>query len=123
MKIQEIWKPATNTFNNYEVSNLGRVRSVRFLKTKNKTIKTILKPQIKNGYYVIELNCYSKLKRVKVHQLVYTTFINPNFVSYLNEYVIDHIDENKLNNKVDNLQLLTRADNTRKNILFRKNNK
>ena len=117
--MKEVWRPATNTFKEYEVSNLGRVRSVRFLKTKNKTIKTILKPQIKNGYFVVDLNCYSKRKRIKVHQLIYTTFIDSDFIPFLNEYVIDHIDENKLNNNVNNLQVLTRGENTRKHYYLK----
>lgn len=121
--MKEFWKEATNTHGSYEVSNLGRVRSVRYLKTKNKTIRTILKPQLKNGYYVVELNCYERKKyKKKVHQLVYNTFIDVNFITYFNEMVIDHIDENKLNNRVDNLQVLTRGNNTKKSKILKNNN-
>lgn len=118
--MKEEWRFATNTFKQYEVSNLGRVRSVLFLKTKKITKKYILKPFLKNSYLTISLNCYNKPKKIKVHQLVYTTFIDETFVPYLNEYVIDHIDKNKENNNVNNLQLLKRSENVKKSFLSKK---
>lgn len=121
--MKEQWKNATNYFGDYRVSNLGRVMSVKKLKSNGKLKTHILKPVLFNGYYVVYLKSFSKVKRVKIHQLVFTTFIDPTFITFNNELVIDHIDENKLNNRFDNLQLLTRAENTKKNRIYRQNKK
>jgi hypothetical protein len=120
--MKEIWKDATNYFGDYQVSNFGRVKSIRKIKSTGKTKKHILKPTLFNGYYIVYLKSFNKIRKVKVHQLVFTTFIDSNFYPFNNNLVIDHIDENKLNNKVENLQLLTRAENILKNKQFRKNN-
>lgn len=88
-------------YENYEVSNLGRVR--------NKNGK-ILKQQLRHGYYDVGLyNKYhqNQPKLLKVHRLVAQAFI-PN----LNNYpCINHKDENKLNNNIDNLEWCTYSYN------------
>lgn len=87
----EEWKDTEYT--GYQVSNLGRVRN-----KKNK----ILKQQIRKGYCDVGLhiNKQKQPKLVKVHRLVAEAFIpNPN-----NYPVINHKDENKQNNCVDNLE-------------------
>ena len=70
-----------------------------------------LKPQLTNrGYLKIGLNKDKVIKNVGVHRLVAEAFIpNPD-----NLPAVDHIDGNKLNNKVENLQWISNSDNTRK---------
>lgn len=88
----------------YEVSNLGNIR--------NSNTKYVLKLKLlKTGYYSITASLGSRQskKTIRVHRAVAETFIaNPN-----NYPVINHIDGNKLNNCVDNLEWCTYADNTR----------
>jgi len=82
----------------YYVSNLGRVLSLKGKKER------FLKVRIgKDGYYYVTLNKKGKKKSFKIHRLVAKTFIsNPN-----NLPCVNHKDENKLNNCVDNLEWCT----------------
>ena len=67
----------------------------------------ILKPKIKKGYYQIGLRKDNKRKWFSVHRLVAETFIdNPNNCKYVN-----HKDENKLNNNINNLEWCTMSYN------------
>lgn len=94
----EIWKDTE--YDNYQVSNYGRVRS--FPNHIHDDI-IILKPHISFGYYRVSI----KHKGVKylplIHRLVAKAFIpNPN-----NLRCVNHKDEDKTNNKVDNLEWCT----------------
>lgn len=107
---REIFKPIS--FNlNYEVSNLGRVRSVeRYAKHKNgyrKVETRILKPTISNkGYYMVALSKNSKMHTYTIHKLVIDTFIGND-----KDLIINHIDGNKLNNNLSNLEYVTQKEN------------
>ena len=94
----EIWKPVLGYEGLYEVSNLGRVRSIfRWKQYK------ILKPILKKGYFEVGLWKNKKAKWVMVHRIIAIAFIpNPNGFLYIN-----HIDENKMNNCADNLEWCT----------------
>ena len=85
------------------VSSTGRVISLTHTKE--------LKPFKSNrGYLRISLCKNQTIKSVHLHRLVAESFIpNPNGYD-----TVDHIDGNKLNNCVDNLQWISRADNIRK---------
>ena len=99
----EIWKPVVG-YINYEVSNLGRIRKV--VKGKNDRFKhlgNIISTRIVNGYEVVSISNYGKQYHCKVHRLVAEAFIN-NINGY---HYINHKDENKLNNKADNLEWCT----------------
>ena len=100
--MKEIWKQVEN-FENYEVSNFGRVRK----NYKNGKVK-YLKPMVTNkGYLCVELWKKSKRKRVKVHRLVAQAFIpNPDDLPQVN-----HKDLDKRNNHVDNLEFISNRDN------------
>lgn len=77
------------------------------------TYNRLLKPHISNrGYLRIGLNKDKVIKTVGVHRLVAEAFIpNPD-----NLPTVDHIDGNKLNNNVENLQWLSHSDNCRKSF-------
>lgn len=109
----EIWKPIKikNVADLYEVSNLGNVR--------NKVTQKLRKPQIRKGYKAVNLYSYTLKKGIpyKVHRLVVVTFRSiPNF----EKYEVHHIDEDKCNNKIDNLQVLTPAEHRAYRYLNRK---
>ena len=93
--IEEIFKDIEYYEGKYQVSNLGRVKSLKFGKEK------IIKPgKDSKGYLRVNLYENGKHKTVKVHRLVANAFIdNP-----LNLPQVNHIDENKENNIVDNLE-------------------
>ena len=94
----EIWRDIKD-FPLYKISNYGRIRN---LKT-----DTILRPSYTCGYYKVRLSNNGLVSDFLVHRLVYDTFCG----TYKKGYVIDHIDGNKLNNKADNLRLLSESDN------------
>lgn len=107
----EIWKDIKGFEGKYQVSNFGRVKSLErlrkgkcnsFVKVKEK----ILKGKIdKDGYIEYALCCgkHNKMKCYKAHRLVADAFIpNPDNLPQIN-----HKDENKMNNYVDNLEWCT----------------
>ena len=107
MKNQEVWLPVKGYEGHYEVSNLGRVKSIK------KGSYKILKKCIDNsGYYIISLCINSVRKTRTVHQLVAIAFLNHIPDGCIN--IIDHIDNNPKNNNVDNLQVTTVRNNTSK---------
>lgn len=103
----EIWKDVKGYEGLYQVSNLGRVKSLKFNKEK------ILKPGVNStGYYNVLLYKDSIAKSVKVHQLVAIAFLNHNPCGY--KIVVDHLNNNPLDNKLENLQMITARENTSK---------
>lgn len=87
-------------FDNYEVSNLGKVRNMKSGR--------ILKPRLtKNGYLEHLLYKNNKQRHLLLHRIIATTFIdNPEGKPQVN-----HIDENKLNNDLSNLEWCTIREN------------
>lgn len=101
--MEEIWKTIKG-FENYRVSNTGRVYSL----SKNKVMKPCI---INSGYQVISLVDRGVRKHMLVHRLVALNFIdNP-----LNKPQVNHIDGDKLNNHVDNLEWTTVSENINHN--------
>ena len=99
---KEFWKPIKDYEGLYDVSNFGRVRSVR----RNKVMKGVSR---KDGYVSCNLICDGKAKNKLIHRIVAETFIpNPKEKSEVN-----HIDGNKQNNTVKNLQWVTPSENQR----------
>ena len=103
--MQEIWRDIPEYAGLYQVSNLGRVKSMkRVIERKNNKIlplnERILRQQNTNGYRFVRLSKNNKIKQHLVHRLVATQFID-NIFNY-NE--INHIDEDKTNNNVNNLE-------------------
>ena len=109
----EIWLPIEGYENLYEVSSLGRVRSLeRTVTSKNGVTQKfpgkILKPGVVRGYLMVEL-CKNGIRRsYYIHRLVSTAFIpNPNNLPQVN-----HLSEDKLNNSVENLEWCSAKENS-----------
>ena len=99
--MEEIWKDISNYEGKYEVSNLGRVRSLSYNGTGE--IKFLKQSTNKRGYKRVGLCKNGKMKNCYVHRLVAITFIpNPN-----NHKEVNHKDENPANNNVNNLEWCT----------------
>lgn len=113
MDTAETWKPIKGYENRYEISSLGRVKSLSrhkcVLQGKEKrTHEKILKfDQHKNGYLFVCLYNKSKKHAYPVHRLVAEAFIpNTRNLTQLN-----HIDGDKTNNKINNLEWCTAKEN------------
>ena len=98
--MKEIWKDIKDYEGLYQVSNLGRVKRI--------TTGRVLKPlKHADGYLMVKLSKNSIVYTKTVHRLVAEAFIpNPEHKSEIN-----HIDENKTNNSLDNLEWMTRKEN------------
>ena len=113
--MKEIYK---NINEIYQVSNLGNIKSIERTTNNNGGLmlrkEKLLKPSIDNcGYKCVGLYIDNKNKVTRIHSLVAMMFLNykPDGTSKL---VCDHIDNNKLNNRLDNLQLITNRNNSTK---------
>ena len=94
----------------YEVSNFGNVKSLERINSMSRRVKErILKQSIAGNSY-LRVKLFNGIRYV--HQLVAIAFLNhlPNG----NKIVVDHIDNNRLNNRLDNLQLINQRENTSK---------
>lgn len=112
--MQEEWRDINGYEGLYQVSNLGRIKSLdRKVKGKNGIVQSlhgkILSLQFdKDRYYMVILSKNGKETDHKVHRLVAQAFI-PNPYHYPE---VNHKDENKQNNRVDNLEWCTAKYNT-----------
>ncbi len=121
MNQKEVWKDVKNYEGLYQVSNLGRVKSLdRMVKHSSKNRKIFiqkgrdLKPSINsNGYKQFRLSWENKSKTFLAHKLVAQSFLN-HITDGTNKLVVDHIDNDKLNNNVINLQIITNRENCSK---------
>lgn len=105
----------------YQISNLGRVKSLSRQVCNSKRCfiskERILKLSKDSGEYSI-VHLYiqgSKRSTKKVHKLVAECFLN--HTSYGFELVVNHKDFNRLNNNVENLEIVTSRENTNKKHL------
>lgn len=110
---KEYWKPVVGYEGLYMVSNCGRIKSLdTYRKGKNGSIRfckgKILKPgTTKNGYLLVGLYKNGKVKFHLVHRLVAEAFLpNPDNLPEVN-----HKDEDKTNNNVENLEFCDRTYN------------
>jgi hypothetical protein len=116
--MEEIWKDIPEYEGLYQVSNLGRVKSLpKEWTVGNGTIKRhsgkILKLHAnRHGYLMVRLSKNIKPRGFGVHQLVAIAFLNHKPCGL--KLVIDHINDNKLDNRVENLQIVTARYNAYK---------
>lgn len=110
----EEWRAVVGFEGFYEVSSHGNVRSVdrqvncsRGTKTRLWRGKLLNKLLGGPGYHQVSLSCYGQTYKVYIHRLVADAFIENR-----NE-TVNHIDGDKLNNKVENLEWITYSENNK----------
>jgi len=110
-RFAEVWKDVEGYEGVYQVSNYGRVRRLTFTNNiVNKYRPRLVKPTDNgNGYLLVGLSINGKRKNHYVHRLVASAFIERN--KDLNH--VNHIDFDKGNNHVDNLEWCTPKQNIR----------
>ena len=96
--VNKMWKQYKDT--NYSISTNGEV--------KNNLTGKILSQSIQQGYKHVTLLINNKQKRCRVHRLVAETFIN----NPENKPYVNHIDGDRANNNVENLEWVTPSENT-----------
>jgi hypothetical protein len=94
------WKIIT-TYDNYSVSNKGDI--------KNNTTDRVLKPCVRNGYKSVTLCKNNTKKTYNIHNIVAEHFLEKPTIE---KYVVNHKNENKLDNHIDNLEYTTYKENT-----------
>ena len=107
--IEEVWKDIPHYEGQYQASNLGKIRSLDRIivkndgKIQNRKGKVLSQTKNKWGYYCLRISG----KNYRVHRLIYMTFVG----DIPDGMQVNHIDENKGNNSVSNLNLMTNKEN------------
>lgn len=104
----EVWREIDGYSGDYEISNLGRVAS--HVSGRFRSINKIMSPGFKpNGYLKVSLGPRNKSKNHHIHRLVLLAFGAP----ANGKTDVNHIDGNKLNNALTNLEWASRSENMR----------
>lgn len=115
---KEIWKPIPGYEGNYEFSNLHNVKSLsRFIKRGNGGFwskERILKQTFDNGYLRVGLWVNGKIKCLGIHQLVAMEHLG--HIPKGKFIVVDHKNEIKNDNRLENLQIITGRENINRSI-------
>lgn len=116
----EIWKDIKDYEGYYQISDLGRVKRLP-VEVKNRFGSRVTKERILKcskdtyGYHIASLSIKSKVKKCPVHQLVAISFLG-----YVKngkmDFIVDHKDNDRSNNSLANLQIITHRKNCNKDI-------
>jgi hypothetical protein len=123
----EIWKDVKGYESFYQVSSLGKVKSLNRTILKNgihhfRLKEKIIKPSITRGYYTVGLHKKGTVKNRSIHQLVAESFLGHNRCG--SKLVVNHINLNKLDNRVSNLEIVSaRYNSTHRLNLHKKTSK
>lgn len=111
--IKQIWKNIPGFENYYQVSNLGKVRSLNRIVKSSHLSSRIVKGRIlknniqKSGYYAVTLSFKCKVYTKYIHRLVAECFIT----DYSEILDVNHKDFNRINNNIENLEMVTKRNN------------
>ena len=110
----EIWKNIKGYEGLYQVSNKGNVKSLNRFRSNGGVLKERVLKQSNDGhgYLKVGLCKNSKINSIKVHKLVAISFLDHIPKGY--EIVVDHINNIKTDNKIENLELITNRENCSK---------
>lgn len=113
----EIWKDVKGYEGLYQVSNLGNVKRVGSFRGVNKKYldNYILKPLDNGkGYYRVKLTKNNVSKRFMLHRIIAIAFVDNPY----NKSVVNHIDHNRKNNSINNLEWCTQSENVLHAVKF-----
>lgn len=113
----EIWKDIEGWEGFYQVSNLGKVKSLpKKSPGANTTKVSFLKNQIKNGYNSVVLSRNGKGKHFLLHRLIAKAFIpNPE-----NKKCVNHKNGIRMDNRLENLEWVTHSENSKHGFVSNK---
>lgn len=106
---EEIWKDIPGYEGLYQASDLGNIKSLNYKNTGKQKVLNVYNDG--NGYLCVGLNRKGR-KTFKIHKLIAMTFLN--HIPNGHKIVIDHINNNRKDNRVCNLQLITNRENASK---------
>ena len=104
--MKEIWKSVPGYEGLYKISSKGNLLSLR----NNK----LLHPSKEHGYLKTSLRKDGKQRKFSIHQLIAMAFLG--HTPCKSKLVVDHINEDKSDNRVENLQIITNKENVVKSI-------
>ena len=104
--MEKIWKDIPGYEGHYQVSNYGEVKSLKL--REDRLLK--LMNNATGGYLMVTLCKEGKQKVMRVHKLVAIAFLS--HIPNGHEIVVNHIDNNQLNNRLDNLELVSQKYNS-----------
>jgi len=110
--MDEAWKPVVGYESDYSISNHGRVKRTVPHGPNKKSGGFMCQVIGKRGYPVVQLWSNKSRAIRTVHQLVAEAFIGPRVVGM----EVDHVDGNKLNNHLSNLEYVTKRENLLRKI-------
>ena len=98
--MEEVWRDIPGFEGKYQANNYGNIRSLKF---KNTNRLKILTPKRRGNYLAVKLTKGKTSKMYSIHRLVYQAFNGP----IPEGMQVNHIDENRYNNSLDNLNLMS----------------
>ncbi|HNX82189.1 MAG TPA: NUMOD4 domain-containing protein [Candidatus Omnitrophota bacterium] len=104
----EVWKSVNGFEGYYEISSHGRLKSYK----KHSDGLILKQTNVKGGYYSVVLSANGKTRSMRIHRIVAETFLSN--AGGLPE--VNHIDGNKQNNHISNLEWCSRSHNARHSI-------